>query len=95
MSDSVIYKLSDHVTCRATNTELRMLFDREKGVMYELNESASAIVYALSDAPQSHASLVERLQCEFEGDTGIDADVTDFLADFEKAGLVCRAQPET
>jgi hypothetical protein len=47
MSESVKYSLSGHVVCRKTNTELRMLFDRERGVMYELNESASAIVEAL------------------------------------------------
>jgi hypothetical protein len=83
------YRLADHVTCRSTNTELRMLFDRQRGVMYKLNESASAIVYSFHEGAQSRASLIERLSCEFDGESSqIEADIDDFLEDFERVGLI-------
>jgi len=84
-----VFQLSDHVVCRQTSSDLRMLFDRQKGVMYELNETASAIVERLSGGPASIEALTESLCGEFEGpEHEIREDVENMLADFADAGLV-------
>jgi hypothetical protein len=83
------FRLAHHVVCRQTGAELRMLFDRDKGVMYELNESASAVVGCLSEGPAGVDDLVVALIDEFEAPTGeIKTDVEGLLADFVGAGLV-------
>lgn len=77
------------MVCRKTNTALRMLFDRQKGVMYELNESASAVVGLLEREPASLDVLTSALVAEFAAPRDeIRADVEQMLADFADAGLV-------
>lgn len=86
---NVTFRLAEHVVCRQTNTDLRMLFDRSKGVMYELNESASAVVGQLNQAPASVEGLSDALLGEFDAEPSeIRADVSSLLADFLDAGLV-------
>lgn len=84
-----MYRLAEHVVCRKTNTELRMLFDRSKGVMYELNESASSVVEILEREPASLDSLTFSLQETFDATHDeVRSDVEQMLADFADAGLV-------
>lgn len=86
---TVTYSLAGHVVCRKTDTELRMLFDRQKGVMYELNESASAVVELLEQEPASLEGLTAALGDDFDGpDEEIQSDIAQMLADFSGAGLV-------
>lgn len=86
---TLIYHLAEHVVCRKTNTELRMLFDRQKGVMYELNESASAVVEQLEREPSSLETLTSALLDDFDAPTTeVQADIEQMLADFADAGLV-------
>jgi PqqD family protein of HPr-rel-A system len=83
------YRLSTDVVCRQTNSDLQMLFDRRKGVMYELNETASAIVGQLSEGPMTSTQIVAALQEEFDATTEeIASDVERLLADFTDAGLL-------
>lgn len=84
-----VFRLADNVVCRQTNSELRMLFDRRKGVMYELNETASAIVGQLADGPATATQIVSALVEEFDGPVEeITPDVNRLLADFAEAGLL-------
>jgi coenzyme PQQ synthesis protein D (PqqD) len=83
------FRLAEHVVCRQTDCDLRMLFDRRKGVMYELNESASAVVGHLSQAAATVEGLSETLLGEFDAEPSeVQADVSSLLADFLDAGLV-------
>lgn len=83
------YRLAEQVVCRQTNMDLRMLFDRGKGVMYELNESASAIVERLERQPGTEEDLTASLLDEFDASAEeVRADVARTLADFVDAGLV-------
>ncbi|MBI1758785.1 MAG: HPr-rel-A system PqqD family peptide chaperone [Actinobacteria bacterium] len=83
------FRLADHLVCRQTNSELRMLFDRRNGVMYELNESASAVVALLSKEPATAETLSTELLDEFDGPADeVLADVDRMLSDFVEAGMV-------
>jgi hypothetical protein len=84
------FTLADHVVCRQTNQELRMLFDRNKGVMYELNETATEVVAFLQ---RVSAASVDDIAAEcaqiFDAPLpDIKDDVAGMLADFADAGLV-------
>jgi|YNPMSStandDraft_2_1061718.scaffolds.fasta_scaffold10510_2 PqqD family protein of HPr-rel-A system len=84
-----IYKLAEHVTYRSTNSELKMLFDRQHGVMYELNETASRIIELLNESPCSIDVLVQRLAEEYEVDLeDLRTDIERFLNDFVSAHLL-------
>jgi hypothetical protein len=78
--------LAPHVVCRNTSGPLRMLFDREKGVMYELNESASSVVGCLSESSHTVNELLDALAQEYE-DVPAE-DVVLLVEDFQSAGLV-------
>ncbi|MEU6559127.1 PqqD family protein [Nocardia nova] len=81
--------LRPHAVARVTNAGLTMLFDRAKGVMYELNETASVVVKLLADRPRTLDELVEELCGEFDGPRDeITADVRSFIDDFSDAGLL-------
>jgi hypothetical protein len=81
--------LKKHAVSRRTNAGLTMLFDRAKGVMYELNESASCIVELLSAEPVPVQVLVENLAAKFDAPAAeIEADVENFLSEFEEAQLL-------
>lgn len=87
------FQLSEGVVCRQTGSELRMLFDRKKGVMYELNETASAVVGHLAAQPSTKDQLVTALVSQFSApDNEIREDVGRLLADFEDAGLLTRQE---
>src|SRR6266536_1274926 len=86
------FQLGEHVVCRRTNSELRMLFDRQKGVMYELNETASAAVEILAGGPMTADQVAETLAGDFEAPLHeIRTDVSDLLHDFADAGLLVAA----
>lgn len=90
------YRLTQNVVCRSTTSHLKMLFDRKKGVMYELNETASSIVALLNVAPRPLGEIVEALGAEYTAEpSAIAGDVERILADFESAGLVEQAAAET
>jgi PqqD family protein of HPr-rel-A system len=81
--------LEPHAVSRQTSAGLTMLFDRAKGVMYELNETASAIIAHLSAEPRAREEIVSRLAAEFEAPRDeIESDVQAFVADFAEAGLL-------
>ncbi|BCL16667.1 HPr-rel-A system PqqD family peptide chaperone [Micromonospora sagamiensis] len=85
------FAIADHVVCRQTNTDLRMLFDRQKGVMYELNETASSVVAILERSATTAEQISEELSEEFDAPRDeIRASVDEMLSDFENAGLVIR-----
>ncbi len=89
MSNQTVYRLADHVTCRSTNTELKMLFDRNRGVMYELNEAASSIVGLLDAEPRNFDQLLDALLTEYEAPVEeMHADVEQLLNDFVEAALL-------
>jgi PqqD family protein of HPr-rel-A system len=57
--------------------------------MYEMNETASAIIEQLSRAPASADELSQALEREYDGSPEeIKDDVQHLLADFADAGLV-------
>jgi PqqD family protein of HPr-rel-A system len=81
--------LEPHAVSRQTSAGLTMLFDRAKGVMYELNESASAIVSQLSAEPQTVEEITANLAEEFDAPRDeIESDVQTFVSDFTEAGLI-------
>ncbi|MGY1896383.1 PqqD family protein [Nocardia gipuzkoensis] len=89
--ESIKISLHTHAVARKTSAGLTMLFDRAKGVMYELNESASAVVGLLAEGPQGFGEIVEALTLEFDAaPEEIAADVTAFIDDFTDAGLLKR-----
>jgi hypothetical protein len=70
-----------------------MLFDRNKGVMYELNETASSIVALLQAGPQRTTDLVDALTSEYRASPSeVTEDVDRFVTDFLGAGLLEPAQ---
>lgn len=84
-----VYRLADTVTCRQTNRELKMLFDRKRGVMYELNETASSIVSLLDESPRNVEQIIQALTEIYEAPPEeIRADAEQFIDDFSKAGLI-------
>ena len=86
------YKLADHVTCRETTNGLNMLFDRNRGVMYELNETASSIVGRLNAGPQTIDQLLQALAEEYADDADdMRDDTRQLLDDFVDAGLLIPA----
>jgi hypothetical protein len=88
-----VIALQPHAVARSTNAGLTMLFDRAKGVMYELNESASAVVARLADKPYRFSELVDSLCGDFEAPRDeIEADIRAFLGDFTEAGLLSRGE---
>jgi PqqD family protein of HPr-rel-A system len=89
------FTLAEQVVCRNTSGDLRMLFDRGKGVMYEMNETASAIIDILTKSPASAEELGEILCQRFDGPPDeIQADIENLLADFADAGLVSEVEAE-
>ncbi|GAA2486590.1 PqqD family protein [Nocardia seriolae] len=81
--------LQSHAVCRTTTSGLTMLFDRAKGVMYELNESASAIVALLGTAPASVGEIVDALSAQFDApEDDIAADVEQFIGECVEAGML-------
>lgn len=87
------FALADNVVCRNTNSSLRMLFDREKGVMYEMNETASAVIDLITQQPATAEELAAALEERFDGPPEeIRADVERMLADFADAGLVSQKE---
>lgn len=87
------FTLATNVVCRKTNSDLRMLFDRDKGVMYEMNETASAIIGLITREPASTEELTAALGERFDGPPDeIRTDVERLLADFADAGLVSQVE---
>ena len=86
---STKYSLAEHVVCRHTTADLRMLFDRRKGVMYELNETASAVVGTLESGTSTAEGLCDELLAEFDiAPEMLRDDVIRLLEDFREAGLL-------
>lgn len=84
-----VYQIAETVTCRQTNRELKMLFDRNRGVMYELNETASDIVTLLNEAPRDIDQIVHALAETYEAPVEeIRADAEQLINDFSEAGLI-------
>jgi hypothetical protein len=78
-----------HVVFRKTSSDLTMLFDRMKGVMYELNESASAVVEQIGDKPKTVSEIVAGLMLEFDApQEEVVEHVNGFVDDFLEAGLL-------
>lgn len=83
------YGLAENVVRRATTNELCMLFDRRKGVMYELNETASAVVSLLDAGTTTVEAVAAALVDQFDAPVEeIAGDVRRLLADFTDVGLV-------
>ncbi len=91
MSIAPVYSLASHVICRRSQSQMMSIVDEGRGVLYELNEPASAIVEALRTGPKSSLELCHRIENMFEGNgPDMEADLGDFLADFERVGLIAR-----
>lgn len=83
------YALAENVVKRSTTNALSMLFDRRKGVMYELNETASAVVDLLNGGVCTIEDITDDLAKQFDAPPDeITDDVTRMIADFTEAGLV-------
>ncbi len=92
--ETVVVALLPHAVARVTNSGLTMLFDRAKGVMYELNETASEVVKLLAENALPLPKIVDRLGAEFDGPRDeIEADVMSFVEDFREAGLLTIGRP--
>lgn len=66
-----------------------MLFDRNTGVMYELNDTASVIVDEIENDSHTRDSLINALVAKYDVTPEIVAeDLDSFLADFAQAGIV-------
>jgi Coenzyme PQQ synthesis protein D (PqqD) len=84
-------RLPAHAVSRKTSAGLTMLFDRAKGVMYELNETASAVIEQFGPEPRRVGDIVDALTAEFDADPGeIAEDVFAFVEDFTAAGLLIK-----
>lgn len=96
MREEATVCLDDHVVCRETTNGLRMLFNRQKGVMYELNETASSVLGRLADSRSCRlGQLVDSLADEYEAPReAILADVWLLLVDLADAGLVAIREVE-
>jgi len=82
-------RLKSNVTSRPTNLNLIMLFDKEKGVMYELNETASSIISILASSPKNVQEIIEIIGKDYNSENNqIAEDVEEFIADFITSGLV-------
>ncbi len=83
------YALAKHAVFRRTSGDLCMLFDRERGVMYELNETASAVITQIHGGAESEPAIVAGLSAAFSVDEAdLSRDVEAFLGDFVSAGLL-------
>ncbi|MFE9788910.1 HPr-rel-A system PqqD family peptide chaperone [Nocardia salmonicida] len=86
---TAVVALRPHAVARVTNAGLAMLFDRAKGVMYELNESASSVVRLLAQEPRSLQDIIDALCSEFDGpQEEVAADIQTFIEEFATAGLL-------
>lgn len=86
------FQLSEHVVVRETGKGVRMLYDQNRGVMYELNDTASAII-ALLDQPRSVLSMAKLLTQEYDGsEDDFKEDIEQLLSDFKDVGLVTTVQ---
>jgi len=82
-------RIAPHVVYRTTTTNLKMLFDRNRGVMYELNETASSIVALLQAGLQRTTDLVDALSSEYRVDKAdIAEEVSQFVTDFLGSGVL-------
>jgi len=82
-------QLKPNVTSRPTNLNLIMLFDKEKGVMYELNETASSIISTLTSTPKNIEEIIEIIGKDYNDDKNqIAEDIKEFIADFITTGLL-------
>lgn len=89
-------QIAQHVVYRTTTTDLKMLFDRNKGVMYELNETASSIVALLQASPQRPHELVAALSSVYRvSHDDIAEDVGRFVTDFLSAGVLERIDADS
>ncbi|MDQ1295241.1 MAG: hypothetical protein QG608_3126 [Actinomycetota bacterium] len=88
MCDSL--SIAPGVVCRQTNSGLRMLFDPDSGVMYELNDTASEIVSLLIELqPTSAQAVADRMVEVFDAPADEVRQAThEFLADFVAAHVV-------
>ncbi len=87
--EDLTVSLQQHAVCRKTTSGLTMLFDRAKGVMYELNESASAIVELLGSSPTPVRDIVDTLCDQFDAPReDITADVERFVDEFVEADML-------
>jgi hypothetical protein len=85
----VSYQLAEDVVKRSTTNGLSMLFDRSKGVMYELNETASTVVEMLGTGSHTVEALLGPLTEQFDAPAEeIAEDIGKMLEDFTDAGLV-------
>jgi hypothetical protein len=83
------YELAENAVRRSTTAGLTMLFDRRKGVMYELNETASAVIELLGGGAATTDELVSGLAEQFEASIEeIRSDVLKMIEDFIKSELV-------
>ncbi len=86
------FSMAPKVVCRQTNSGLRMLFNPESGVMYELNETASDVVAVLIELqPASVDGIAARLVEMYDAPPGeVREAVEELMTDFVNAEVVAR-----
>lgn len=84
------YRIAPNVVCRQTSSGLRMLFNHESGVMYELNDTASDIVSIIIELqPVALDAIAERLVQIFDVSPDEAREATEeLLDDFVAAAVV-------
>ena len=83
------YAIAEHVNLRQTNASMRIMFDRNEGVMYELNETASAVMEILEKGSANIDSIAEAIALQFEGQLeDFKPEIDSLLKDFVGNGLV-------
>ncbi|MFA5805028.1 MAG: PqqD family protein [Melioribacteraceae bacterium] len=60
-------KFKDNVTLRETSNNLAILYDKEKGILFEMNETASAIA-RLIKVESDVVKIIKRLTDEFNAE---------------------------
>jgi len=89
MEEQILIRLGEHVTLRSTTIELKMLFDRDNDVMYELNETGSMIV-SLITAGINDVDTISSIVAEVTGaeKDKARADVSEFISQMKNANLL-------
>jgi uncharacterized protein (UPF0335 family) len=83
-----ILQLGQHVNVRETALGVKMLYDNNEGVMYELNETASAVISLIEHANNSEEDVISNISARFSEDNKqIEQDIKKFLTEIKGRGL--------
>lgn len=83
-----VYRVREGISFRSTRRDLIMAFDRDSGVMYELNDTASD-VFRHIDGKRNFSEIVAGIGVEYEiEETEVATDIREILDRFEASGII-------